>query len=109
SCGGVAGGAGGTVFSATGATIAAGATNGLTITLPVAFSSSATATLVNTVTATDPDSASVASASDSDVPSARLATAVPVDARWALVLLAVVLLLAAQRALRARPPRVGRR
>ncbi|MGH8850912.1 MAG: beta strand repeat-containing protein [Casimicrobiaceae bacterium] len=109
SCGGVAGGAGGTVFSATGATIAAGATNGLTITLPVAFSSSATATLVNTVTATDPDSASVASASDSDVPSVRLATAVPVDARWALVLLAVVLLLAAQRALRARPPRVGRR
>ena len=64
-CGTVTGVAGQTSLGTTGATIAAGAGNSLTFTVPVAYASSmTTATLVNTVNVTDPASPP-ASASDS--------------------------------------------
>ena len=66
-CGTVTGTTGQTSFGATGASIAAGAGNSLTFTVPVAFASSLTSSpLTNTVTVTDPASASPATASDSD-------------------------------------------
>ena len=65
-CGTVTGTTGQASFATTGASIAAGAGNSLTFTVPVAFAASLTsATLTNTVTVTDPASA-VATASDSD-------------------------------------------
>jgi uncharacterized repeat protein (TIGR01451 family) len=66
-CGTVSGSNGGTSFSVAGATIAHGAGNGLTFTVPVAFSAALTANpLINTVTASDLVSGVSASASDSD-------------------------------------------
>ena len=64
-CGTVTGTSGQTSFGTTGATIAAGAGNSLTITVPVAYASAMTTNpLVNTATATDPASPN-ASGSDS--------------------------------------------
>ena len=97
SCGTITGTSGSSIVTATGATIAAGAGNGLTITLPVRFSMISTpAHLVNTVTATDPGSLSVASASDDDALRGVASIAIPVDHRWALALLALALLCAAR-------------
>jgi uncharacterized repeat protein (TIGR01451 family) len=76
-CGSVTGVAGQTSFGATGATIAAGAGNSLTFTVPVKYASSLrTDPLVNTVNVTDPAS-TPASASDSSgrAPSVTLAVA----------------------------------
>ena len=103
-CGAVTGAAGGTVFTAIGATIVAGAGNRLVYTLPVKFAiGMATNPLVNIATASDPASASVASASDSNAISfagpTPPANAVPVDSRWALVLLAGLILLGTWRRL----------
>ncbi|HVO89925.1 MAG TPA: DUF11 domain-containing protein [Casimicrobiaceae bacterium] len=65
-CGTVSGASGGTSFTANGASIAAGAGNSLTYSLPVSFSASMTTNpLVNTVTASSPTTAAV-SAIDSD-------------------------------------------
>ncbi len=67
SCGTVTGAAGSTSFGATGATIAAGAGNQLTFTVPVAFAAGMTTNpLVNTVTVSDPAAPGPVSASDSD-------------------------------------------
>ncbi len=101
-CGAVTGAAGGTVFTATGATIAAGAGNRLVYTLPVKFAIGMTTNpLVNIATASDPASASVASASDSNAIFSSGPTPpvnpVPVDSRWALVLLAGLIMLATWR------------
>ena len=99
-CGAVTGSAGGTVFTATGATIAAGAGNRLVYTLPVKFAVGMTTNpLVNIATASDPASVSVASASDSNAIDRRphRRNPVPVDSRWALVLLAGLIVLASWR------------
>ncbi len=65
-CGAVTGTTGQASFGTTGATIAAGAGNSLTFTVPVAFAAGMTANpMVNTVTATDPSSPP-ATANDSD-------------------------------------------
>jgi len=66
SCGTVTGTSGQSAFATTGATIAAGAGNNLTFTVPVAFTSAMiTDPLVNTATASDPASPT-RTASDSD-------------------------------------------
>ena len=66
-CGTVTGATGGTSFGTTAATLAAGAGNALTFTVPVSFAASlATDPLINTVTATDPSAPGPVSASDSD-------------------------------------------
>ena len=101
-CGAVTGAAGGTLFTATGAMIVAGAGNRLVYALPVKFATGmATNPLVNIATASDPASVSVASASDSNAISfagpTPPANAVPVDSRWALVLLAGLIMLATWR------------
>ena len=76
-CGTVTGTTGQTSVGATGASIAAGAGNSLTFSVPVAFGSSLTAaTLTNTVTVTDPASASPATASDSDTLNAAVDLAI---------------------------------
>ncbi|WP_257385962.1 DUF11 domain-containing protein [Tahibacter caeni] len=70
-CGTVIGSAGQTSFSATGATIPAGAANALTFSMPVAFAPDLTTDpLVNAVTANDAVSGAAGSASDSDARSA---------------------------------------
>ena len=67
-CGAVVGATGATSFGTTGATMAAGAGNQLTFTVPVNFAPGMVANpLVNTVTVTDPAAGAPASASDSDV------------------------------------------
>jgi uncharacterized repeat protein (TIGR01451 family) len=67
-CGTVVGAAGAGAFGTTGATIAAGAGNRLTFTVPVNFAPGMSANpLVNMVTASDPAAGSPVSASDSDV------------------------------------------
>ena len=67
-CGAVVGAAGAGAFGTTGATIAAGAGNRLTFTVPVNFAAGMVANpLVNTVTASDPAAGAPVSASDSDV------------------------------------------
>ena len=105
-CGTVTGISGSATFTATGATIAAGAGNRLVFTLPVQFASGMkTNPLVNIATASDPASASVASASDSNMLAQGPATPVPVDSRWALTLLAGFILLAAWRCSRGAPLR----
>jgi uncharacterized repeat protein (TIGR01451 family) len=72
-CGTVSGIAGQTALGTTGATIAAGAGNSLTFSVPVAYASSmTTATLVNTVDVTDPASPP-ASGSDSSTREASVA------------------------------------
>jgi len=101
-CGVVAGAAGGTVFTATGATIAAGAGNRLVYTLPVKFAIGMTTNpLVNIATASDPASASVASASDGNAIAtagpAPVVNPVPIDSRWALMLLAGLIVFATWR------------
>ncbi|MFO1316169.1 MAG: hypothetical protein U1F58_11255 [Burkholderiales bacterium] len=76
SCGSVTGIAGQTSFGATGASIAAGAGNALTFTVPVAYASGMTANpLTNTATASDPSSPQ-ASGSDSSNRSPRVALVV---------------------------------
>ena len=61
------GATGATSFGTTAATLAAGAGNALTFTVPVNFSASlATDPLINTVTASDPSAPGPVSASDSD-------------------------------------------
>ena len=66
-CGTVTGATGGTSFGTTAATLAAGAGNALTFTVPVSFAASlATDPLINTVTASDPSAPGPVSASDSD-------------------------------------------
>ena len=77
SCGTVAGSAGQGSFSATGATIGAGAGNTLTFVVPVAFAATLTANpLVNTVSALDSATGAAASATDSDALSASVSLAV---------------------------------
>ena len=109
SCGTITGSAGGTFVTAAGATMAAGAGNSLTLRLPVRFSSLSTrAHVVNTVTATDPGSPSVASASDDDALLPGAAAPIPVDARWALLLLACALAIGAWRTLAGAARRTAR-
>lgn len=67
-CGTISGSAGGSSFDVSGATLPAGAPNGLIYSLPVAFSPALSANpLVNTATATDPSDPTAAVGSDSDV------------------------------------------
>ncbi len=76
-CGTVTGTTGQTSLGTTGASIAAGAGNSLTFTVPVAFASSLTTNpLVNTVTVTDPASASPVTGSDSNTLSADVDLAI---------------------------------
>src|SRR5256884_1488160 len=71
-CGTVTGGSGQTSFSATNATIGAGATSSLVFTVPVAFASNLQADpLVNAATANDLASGATGSGSDSDVRAAQ--------------------------------------
>jgi uncharacterized repeat protein (TIGR01451 family) len=95
-CGSISGAAGGTSFTATGATIAAGAGNQLVYSLPVRFAASLAAPqITNTATASDPGAASVASGSDTDARSGRGGgpQPIPVDDWRALLLLAGLILL----------------
>jgi uncharacterized repeat protein (TIGR01451 family) len=93
-CGTINGGVGGTSFSATGATIAAGAGNRLVYSLPVRFAPSLTAPqITNTATATDPVAASVAIGSDTNVLALQAARPIPADDRRALLLLTCLVLL----------------
>ncbi len=67
-CGTISGSVGGSSFGVSGASLPAGAPNGLIYSLPVAFSPALTANpLVNTATATDPSDPTPAIGSDSDV------------------------------------------
>jgi hypothetical protein len=67
-------------------------------TLPVQFAGSMTTNpLVNTATANDPASATVATASDSNVILPRPTNPIPVENRWALSLLALLILLGSWR------------
>ncbi len=67
SCGTVTGLAGGSSFGTSGATVAAGAGNRLTFTVPVSFAASLlTNPLVNTVTVSDPSAPGPVTATDSD-------------------------------------------
>jgi len=95
-CGKLTGTAGSTVFTASGATIAAGASNRLVYTLPVHFAATMSANpLVNIVSANDPASQSVASSSASSTlvfPGPPPGTPIPVDNRWALALLVALIL-----------------
>src|SRR5262249_41571572 len=66
-CGTLTGAVGGTSFTATGATIAAGPGNRLVYSLPVSFAAGLSASqITNTATATDPAAPSVATASHTD-------------------------------------------
>ncbi|MCQ4163558.1 DUF11 domain-containing protein [Tahibacter harae] len=70
-CGSLSGSAGGSTVSVSGATLAAGAGNRLTYSLPVQFAADLlTSPLVNTATANDPAAPSPSTASDSDTRSA---------------------------------------
>ena len=104
-CGSISGIAGGTSFTATGATIAAGAGNRLVYSLPVRFAAGLTAAqITNTATASAPAAASVATASHTDVLSSSVpAQPIPVDDRRALWLLACLILLLGGRWARGRP------
>jgi len=104
-CGSISGVAGGTGFTATGATIPAGAGNRLVYSLPVRFAAGLTAAqITNTATASAPAAASVASASHTDVLGNSVkAQAIPVDDRRALWLLACLILLLGGRWARGRP------
>ena len=76
-CGAVSGAAGGNNVVVTGSTIAAGAGNSLTLTVPVAFASSMTTDpLVNTVNVLDVATGATANASDSDTRAAAVTIAV---------------------------------
>ena len=105
-CGTLAGTTGSAVFSANGATLAAGAGNRLVFTLPVRFAAAmSTNPLVNIVTANDPASPSAATSSASSTlafPGPPPRHPVPVDNRWALALLIALILAGAWRAARRR-------
>jgi len=109
-CGSISGIAGGTSFTATGATIAAGAGNSLAYSLPVLFSASLKASqITNTATASAPTAPSVATGSNTNTfstpaPAGR-AQPIPVDDRRALWLLTCLLLLLGGRRARARATR----
>ena len=76
-CGAVTGTTGGASMGTTGASIAAGAANALTFTVPVSIASSlVTDPLVNTATATDTVTGATASGSDSDTRAAQVTLAV---------------------------------
>ncbi len=76
-CGAVTGTTGGAAMGTTGASIAAGAANALTFTVPVSFASSlVTDPLVNNATATDTVTGATASGSDSDTRAAQVTLAV---------------------------------
>ncbi len=103
-CGVVAGATGASSFSATGATITAGAGNKLVYSLPVKFSTTLTTNpLINSASASDPAATSVASVSDSNVRNPVPVTKpalVPVNDPWALAILAGLILLAGAMSLR---------
>ena len=105
-CGSISGIVGGTNFTATGVTIAAGAGNRLVYALPVRFASNLTAkSVVNTATAGAPAAPSVATASSTNTLSTRVRaqpSPIPVDDRRALWLLACLVLLLGGRRARAR-------
>jgi uncharacterized repeat protein (TIGR01451 family) len=105
-CGSLSGSAGGTTFSATGATIGAGAGNQLVYSLPVRFAIGMTAPQVtNTATANDPVAGSTASASDTNARTeTREVQPIPVDDRRALLALGGLIVLLAWR-MRVRTPR----
>ena len=93
-CGTLTGVPGGTAFAANGATLVAGPGNRLVFTLPVQFAvNMATNPLVNTATASDPAAASVASASDSNALLPKPTNPIPAVDRWALALLALLIVL----------------
>jgi len=104
-CGSISGGAGGTSFTATGATILGGAGNRLVYSLPVRFESNLAASQVtNIATASDPAAPSVAVASATNVLVVD-STAQPIpinDVRALWLLICFILLLGGWRA-RARP------
>jgi uncharacterized repeat protein (TIGR01451 family) len=106
-CGTLTGTAGSTAFTASGATIAAGAGNRLVYTLPVRFAATlSTNPLVNLVSANDPASQSVATSSASSTlvfPGPPPQHPVPADNRWALALLVALILAGTWRAGRRRP------
>ena len=97
-CGVIAGATGASSFSATGATITAGAGNKLVYSLPVKFSTTLTTNpLINSASASDPAATSVASVSDSNVRNPVPVTEpalIPVNDPWALTILAALILLA---------------
>lgn len=97
-CGSINSVAGGTNFTPTSATIAAGAGNQLVYSLPVRFAASLTAEQVtNTATASDPAAAGVASGSDTNVLKlpGTLTKPIPAANRRALLLLTCVIVLLA--------------
>ena len=92
-CGTITGLAGGASFTATAASIAAGAGNVLTYSLPVHFAVSLTASrITNTATASSPTAVNVAVGSASTVRSTTGAEAIPADDRRGLLLLACLIL-----------------
>jgi uncharacterized repeat protein (TIGR01451 family) len=101
-CGALSGGVGGTTFTATGATIPAGAGNHLVYSLPVRFAAGLSAPqITNTATAGDPAAGSVATGSDTNVLSVQGARAIPAADPRALLLLACLILLFGGRLARA--------
>ena len=106
-CGSISGVAGGTSFTATGATIAAGAGNRLVYSLPVLFAVGLKASqITNTATASAPAAASVATASStntlSTTPHGQSAQPIPVGDGPVLWLLTCLILLLGGRRARAR-------
>ncbi|HEV8255819.1 MAG TPA: DUF11 domain-containing protein, partial [Casimicrobiaceae bacterium] len=106
-CGSISGVAGGTSFTATGATIAAGAGNSLVYSLPVRFAAGMTASqITNTATASAPAAPSVATASytktHATIVQAQPAQSIPVGDGPALWLLICLILLLGGRRARAR-------
>ena len=104
-CGTLTGVIGGTSFTATGATIAAGGGNRLVYALPVSFAAGLTASqITNTATATAPAAASVATASHTDnlqQGSRGHPQPIPADDWRALtILIGLILVIGAQRAAR---------
>ena len=93
-CGSINSAVGGISFTATGATIAAGAGNALVYSLPAHFAGSLTAPqITNIATASDPAVGGFASASDTDILKQGSAQGIPVDDRRALLLLSCFILL----------------
>jgi len=104
-CGSISGAAGGTSFTAIGATILGGAGNRLVYSLPVRFASNLAASqITNTVTASDPAASSVAVASATNaLVGNSAAQPIPInDVRALWLLICFILLLGGWRA-RARP------
>ncbi len=113
-CGSINSVARGTNFTATSATITAGAGNQLVYSLPVRFAASFTAEqITNTATASDPAAAGVASGSDTNVLKLPATPANPIpaaDRRTLLLLICLIVLLAWWRArstTRESPRRLG--